>query len=275
MFPLLGGLISGGLGLIGSMFSSDTAKDNTSANIAMQNQTNVMNAAEAQKNREFQQDQAGTQRMFQESMSNTAYARASADMQRAGLNPAMMFGSAGSASSPAGSSPSGSTASFGTARSENRSALQDLGKVADNAVSTAINVKTYEKMTEEIANLKAQEARTQAERHFTEQKTRTEDWETQKRGAEAESARFDVASHRVSAREKEAVEKLPAWLIDSLSQLGWGSGKTASTSDQISSWISSAVGAKRLAPRRSTSETSRQDNRGNWYDEFRENRSNW
>lgn len=42
------------------------------------------------------------QMQFQERMSNTAYQRASADMQAAGLNPMMMFGSGGAASSPQG-----------------------------------------------------------------------------------------------------------------------------------------------------------------------------
>lgn len=42
------------------------------------------------------------QQQFQERMSNTAYQRASTDMQAAGLNPMMMFGSGGAASTPQG-----------------------------------------------------------------------------------------------------------------------------------------------------------------------------
>lgn len=56
------------------------------------NKVTAWNASEAQKNRDFE--------AF---MSNTAYRRAVADMRLAGLNPALMFNSATSASSPSGS----------------------------------------------------------------------------------------------------------------------------------------------------------------------------
>lgn len=61
-----------------------------------ENAQNAFNAEEAQKNRDWQ-----------ESMSNTAYQRATADMQAAGLNPALMYGNGSSGAS----TPSGSTAS--------------------------------------------------------------------------------------------------------------------------------------------------------------------
>jgi len=73
-----------GLGLLG-----------IGASLFGQNQTNQMQAEMMQQ-----------QQSFQERMSSTAYQRASADMQAAGLNPMMMFNSGSAASTPAGASPS-------------------------------------------------------------------------------------------------------------------------------------------------------------------------
>lgn len=60
-------------------------------------------------NREFNAQEAQKQREFEEHMSNTAYQRAVKDMQKAGLNPAAMYGggAGGAASTPSGASASG------------------------------------------------------------------------------------------------------------------------------------------------------------------------
>lgn len=59
-------------------------------------------------NNQFNAEQAQISRDWQERMSSTAYQRAVADMRKAGLNPALMFGSGSAASTPSGSSASGS-----------------------------------------------------------------------------------------------------------------------------------------------------------------------
>ena len=64
-----------------------------------------LTGAELAANR-FNAEQAQLQRDYEEHMSNTAYQRGVVDMQAAGLNPALMYGSGGAASTPSGSSAS-------------------------------------------------------------------------------------------------------------------------------------------------------------------------
>lgn len=53
---------------------------------------------------EYNSAEAELQRQWETNMSNTAYQRAVQDMQKAGLNPALMFGTANAASTPSGAS---------------------------------------------------------------------------------------------------------------------------------------------------------------------------
>ncbi len=54
--------------------------------------------------REFAAEEAQKQRDWQERMSNTAYQRAFADMEKAGVNPAMAFSNGAGAGTPSGAS---------------------------------------------------------------------------------------------------------------------------------------------------------------------------
>ena len=139
MFPLLGGLISGGIGAISSMM-------NTSANNA--NQQQMQQEAE-----QFNQSQTLQQENFQTQMSNTAYQRASADMTAAGLNPASMFGSGSAASTPSGGASTIQPA-------QKTSAAGGVGSALQSVVPTAVALKTADAT---IDNLVDQNAKIKAE----------------------------------------------------------------------------------------------------------------
>lgn len=109
--------INAGSGLLGGLLG-----------FAQQSAQNQFNADEAQK-----------ARSFEERMSSTAYQRAVADMQKAGLNPALMYGNGAAASTPAGNPAS--SAGF-------------------NAVADALAV---QRQAAEIKNIEAQTNMTNAQ----------------------------------------------------------------------------------------------------------------
>ncbi|UDN67799.1 DNA pilot protein [robinz microvirus RP_131] len=162
-------IISGVSGLLGGFMNSNTSAENTEAQILaqqrMQGQTQAFNAEEAEKNRVFQSGQVDVNRNWQTAMSNSAYQRSYADMSAAGLNPMAMFGSGSAASTPSGAAASGATASVGTPTApmpQNVSPFKDIQHTVTNAMNSAIQAKTLDKMTEEISNLEKTRLQTEA-----------------------------------------------------------------------------------------------------------------
>lgn len=230
MWPILGGALSGIGSLLGGWFSSETSAENTKQNIAMQRETNQMNIAENQKNRDFQQQ-----------MSSTAYQRASADMTSAGLNPAMMFGSGSAASTPAGGVPN-----IQAPRSDKSSPMQGLAAATDKIASTAIQSKVFDKLTEEIANVKADTA----VKHAYEKTERERPEEVKARTflTQHESTRLGalMPTFRLAGVTAEDIEAMSPTVRRILVQAGFGGEKLGRAADVISSMVGSASGVRRL-----------------------------
>lgn len=207
-------LIAGGASLLGSIFGSNTSASNNAANIQMQRETNALSIQENQKNRDFQ-----------EQMSSTAYQRASKDMESAGLNPAMMFGSGSAASSPSGGVPS-----LTAPKSDPNSGFAHMGEAIGKAVNSAIAAKTYDKMTQEIANMQTQQAltsaatKTEAERpalvrsQVATEREKPENLRAERFNVETSTAkeanRMPVS--RLEGKKAEDILAMPDWLRRSL-----------------------------------------------------------
>lgn len=106
---------------------------------------------EARRNRMFQREEAGTQMRFQERMRNTEWQAGMADMQAAGVNPALAY-SQGGASSPMGASGSGSKA--------------DMEDVLSPGISSAMQAR---RLSQEIDNMKQQEDTSLAKKYLDDQ----------------------------------------------------------------------------------------------------------
>ena len=155
MDPITGGLIAGGASLLGNLFGT-------------------------QQNNQMQLQLQQQQQAYNTQMSNTAYSRASADMKNAGLNPMMMFGSGSAASSPV--SPGANLESPIKA---------SVAPAIDKAVSTAVQMKTVDKMAQEISNLQASQLMTKAQ-------TRSEMMRPELIAEETYKTRGDVALRKAA-----------------------------------------------------------------------------
>lgn len=235
-------LIAGGASLMGSIFGSETSAANNAANVAMQRETNQMTIAENQKNRDFQQQ-----------MSSTAYQRASQDMQAAGLNPMMMFGSGSAASTPSGGVPN-----LQAPKNDTQSGFANMGEQIGRVVNAAISAKTYDKMTQEVANMQTQQALTAAQTKTEAEKpalVRAEAATEKEKPSYVASQRFNVDTstakeanlmpvYRLKGTEADDVlGTVPDWLRKTLN-VGEYAGRKAG--DTLAPILNSARKAKSL-----------------------------
>lgn len=155
------GLLGLGGSLISGFLGAEGQKDTNQQNLEIAREQSAFNAAEAQKNRDFQAQwaqhminvDAGVreqQMNFQRDMSSTAYQRAVDDMQKAGLNPMLAY-SQGGASQPTGSSVTASAPSGSQAQASNAHPMQNVNVAGLNAAAAAADVTARIKSTD-VAN---------------------------------------------------------------------------------------------------------------------------
>jgi len=200
-----------------------------------QQQTNQMQA-------EMQQQQMA----FQERMSSTAYQRASTDMQKAGLNPMMMFGSGGPSSSPAGA-PASPVVKSGL----DADAVQKGVATATQALMAEAQVKNIQAQTnktdaETLSELQ-RPSNLLAERELTAARTITEDRRPDLLKVETDLKRAGipiVQNEAVRAEHQKAINSTARRLADQGSYLGEAASATLRP---VSDIVSTALGARKFA----------------------------
>lgn len=111
--------------IVGGLFAQEGQQSANEQNLDITRETSAFNAAEAQKNREFQ-----------ERMSGTAYQRGTADMMSAGLNPMLAY-SQGGASQPSGATASGVSATMQNTAAAGVTAAAQYAAIQNTSAQTS------------------------------------------------------------------------------------------------------------------------------------------
>jgi len=180
IFGIDDAVIAGGASLLGGILTNSSTADR-------QKEAQAFNAAEAEKNRQFQ-----------ETMSNSAWQRGTADMKAAGLNPILAY-----QKGPAGS-PSGATASTSFSP-----ATDVVTPGVTSALAARSNAASVENMKQQNALLKAQyeqvltsTAKTVADLRNVESDTELKKAALPKVVEEALSARYDNSAKKADSDQR-------------------------------------------------------------------------
>jgi len=275
MFPLIGGIL-GGLGsLAGSIFSSQQSGANTSATImanqANQQEAEQFNELERARSAEVSQNMANQQMAFQQQMSNTAFQRASDDMQKAGLNPAAMFGSASQASTPSGAMGSSPSASITPLRSDfsgRTSPLAGVGDAIKSGIASATQAQTIDNLISDNAKIKAAAANLEADSRLK----GVQQGETATRAGEEESrTRQNIAAMpQIENKSKTAENELSINpdLRRYIDQFSFGGRKFDDIISPVSNLVSSARQWHSMMPKRVTTETTHSNGGSTFQERF-------